>query len=655
MNPKTEAIREPMHWFSYALTALIALLPLVYSTSGVDPNLLPRQLVISAYIILASGVLFFSKKKEAFGIHSVFPFLFISLAVCYWLSVNNALNTIEARYTALKITTYTSAFLVTYFLFQVGILTIKQLAAGFTISLVVTIGLVLRDVFLLNKLGIRLFESDHVYKINATFGHKNLLSAYLLFTLPFAAIQWKLSRKNTWKMGLIIVMVMALVLIVVLQTRAVLLALIMGLVVVSIVSMLAYSNKKGSKLIPVMILFAVFLFASGLYVLRDKLSVITRTESFKERAALWENSWNMLKEYPMGVGAGNWQIMLPKYGIQKFYEFNYRVSEGLTTFQRPHNDFLWVTCETGIAGGLMFCALFVLLFIYLYRKIKDPQQESTRFINQVLLGLIVAYAVVSLVDFPLERMEHSFLFAVLAAYISSCPVNKKMRLPVNKWLLVVPVLLSVLIIDAARQRWQSEAWLKKMYRAHAAGNWVQLISYGEKANTNYMNMDYFSLPISWYIGVAYFATGDVASAKVHFLRAYEVNPYQVHVLNNLGVCYEKEKNYEKALPLLEQAHQISPTFSDGISTLAGAYYNIAKYNDAWRVISKFKYDDSNLQFKLFATAIIKAKLEQLITSEKNELKKRKIRALLEDDSLLMKAYKETQETNKEYFSYLLGA
>ncbi|MES2689459.1 MAG: O-antigen ligase family protein [Bacteroidota bacterium] len=638
----------------YVLTILLASLPLIYNTNGVDPNLLPRQLAVSAYIILASCVLFFNKRGTGPSINLLFPFLFIGLAICYWLSLNNAINVVEARYTALKITTYVSAFLVSYFLFRSGIITIKHVAAGFTISLAITIALVLRDVFILNKLGIGLFESDNVYKINATFGHKNLLSAYLLFTLPFAAIQWKISNRKWLKLLVILIMVAALALIVVLQTRAVLLALVAGTTATSIVSMLAYSNKKGSKLIPLIILLVVLLFASGLYILRGKFSVITRTESFKERAALWENSWHMLKEYPMGVGAGNWQIMLPKYGIQKFYEFNYRVSEGLTTFQRPHNDFLWVACETGVIGGVIFCALFILLLFYLYRKIKDPEHEESRFINQVLFGLVVAYAMVSLVDFPLERMEHSFLFALVAAYISSSPGNKKWNLPFNKWLFLVPVLLSVFIIYVARQRWHSETCLKKMYRAHAGGNWPQLISYGEKANTDYMNMDYFSLPISWYIGVAYFASGNVAAAKAHFLQAYQINPYQVHVLNNLGVCYEKEKNYEKALPLLEQAHAISPTFSDGISTLAGAYYNTQRYDDAWRVISKFKYDDSNWQFKLFATAIIKAKLEQWLTVEKDEVKKRRIRSLLSDDKLLMNAYKESQQVNKEYYRYLLG-
>jgi O-antigen ligase len=41
----------------------------------------------------------------------------------------------------------------------------------------------------------------------------------------------------------------------------------------------------------------------------------------------------MISEHPIaGVGAANWQIQMPKYGMQKFYEVNYTISEGLTNF-----------------------------------------------------------------------------------------------------------------------------------------------------------------------------------------------------------------------------------------------------------------------------------------------------------------------------------
>jgi hypothetical protein len=60
----------------------------------------------------------------------------------------------------------------------------------------VSVLLVLKDVYLLNKLHIIIWESDNVYKINATFGQKNLLSSYLLFTTPFLAIAIKNQTKT---------------------------------------------------------------------------------------------------------------------------------------------------------------------------------------------------------------------------------------------------------------------------------------------------------------------------------------------------------------------------------------------------------------------------------------------------------------------------
>ena len=98
-----------------------------------------------------------------------------------------------------------------------------------------------------------------------------------------------------------------------LQTRAALLALVIGIVFYAIILFKTYTKQRlTNKLLwPVLLLLSMLLFSGSIYLFRDKFSVITRTESFKERAALWQNSWEMFKEYPMGVGAGNWPRARP--------------------------------------------------------------------------------------------------------------------------------------------------------------------------------------------------------------------------------------------------------------------------------------------------------------------------------------------------------
>ena len=77
-------------------------------------------------------------------------------------------------------------------------------------------------------------------------------------------------------------------------------------------------------------------------IILDKVQ--NKIELDNERLVLWEKSLEMFKKHPIiGVGAGNWQIYFPDAtlkGLWRAEDLNY-------TFQRPHNDFLWVLCASG--------------------------------------------------------------------------------------------------------------------------------------------------------------------------------------------------------------------------------------------------------------------------------------------------------------------
>jgi O-antigen ligase len=642
---KTKTIKSHQ-WMNYFLMVLLAIMPLVYNDSGVDPNLIPRYTVLGVYVLVAVIYLLTNVKNIIQDYHALALLPFGLFVLGYWYSVLNATNQVEAVFVATKISLFVAVSLVTYFLYANQIIQFKYVVYGLIASCFISVVLVLKDIYLLNKQHINLWESDNVYKINATFGHKNLLSSYLLFSLPFVVIGVKNQTKNIYKIILMLLCFLVLFLLLLLQTRAALLALIIGVLFYAFLLFKNYIklNQPNKLLLPVLLVIGMLFFSSSIYVFKDKFSVITRTESFKERAALWQNSWEMFKEFPMGVGAGNWQILLPKYGVQKFYEFNYRVTEGLTTFQRPHNDFLWVFCETGFIGGLTYILIFSLVFIAL---LNNKSNDSFLDVN-LLAAFVVSYIIVALFDFPLERVEHSFIFWVLAAFaLVSFKFGKSVVLPF-KTVLFGLLFVACFSLYTAKLRWNSELQLKKMYKAHQTQNWNALINSSVKATNSLFNMDYFSIPVSWYTGVAYFSTGDLPMAKKYFEEAYQVNPYQIHVLNNLGVCYTKEQNYQLGLPLLEQANVISPTFSDGISTLAGAYYNVGRYSDAWRVIATFKYDEGNIQYITFATAIAKGCLNEE-KSKLNDKQKQRITELIANDTLIKKKLKDAYGKPISYF------
>jgi tetratricopeptide (TPR) repeat protein len=124
------------------------------------------------------------------------------------------------------------------------------------------------------------------------------------------------------------------------------------------------------------------------------------------------------------------------------------------------------------------------------------------------------------------------------------------------------------------------------------------------------------------------------------------------VLNNYGACFEKEVNHQRAIELLEEAHRISPTFSDGIINLSGAYFNTGRYDDAYRMILRFKYDEYNDRFKTFALAIIKVKLEDEIASGKDPVQNEKMTKLIRNDQQILSVYKKAQQSGEDFISYV---
>jgi O-antigen ligase len=652
---KTTSAEPKMYWIKYFYAGFIILMPFIYSPQGADPVLLPRQIALCLFVLTGSGWLLL-RLRQVLTISNSLPFLFAALPVVYAISIFQAVNTVEAWYITFKITLFCSFFWVMLALVRQGYLSVKTISLAVAISgLIATIWAV-RDLVVLQSVNGDIFEGKNIYKVNATFGHKNLLSAYIFLCFPMVLVQWVFFKKSMLKIVIIIsASLLMLSVILLLQTRAVLFAL--GVSAIAAILLLLFSFpilKRAQKRIAILfVLGGALLAGSFLYLNRAKLNIITQTESFTERANLWNNTWEMINEQPLaGVGAGNWQIHFSKYGMKQFYKTNYTVTEGLTTFQRPHNDFLWVWSETGIAGLLVFGLIFIFTMTYTFRLIKRQETLSEKFIHAALFIQVLSYIIISLVDFPLERIEHPVVIVSSIALIAGGYAGKNKGFRVKKWVWAVVILFSGYTIYVCSQRWKSELQLKMMYKAHASGDWQNLIKEGNRAQTDYFNMDYYSIPVKWYVGVGQFMLNDLVAAKKSFEEAYRLHPNQVHVLNNYGTCFEKEGNHTRAIELLEEAHRISPTFSDGIINLSGAYFNAGRYDDAYNMIKTFRYDEYNDRFKTFALAIIKVKLEDEIAAEKNKTSAQYLAKLIVDDDAILKNYREAQSSGKDVLEYI---
>ena len=123
------------------------------------------------------------------------------------------------------------------------------------------------------------------------------------------------------------------------------------------------------------------------------------------------------------------------------------------------------------------------------------------------------------------------------------------------------------------------------------GNWTRVIKEIDKGyNKNFYELDNVSTPLLWYRGVANFNLKKFNIALKDFKSSYSINPFHVHVLNNLATLYELNKNSSKAKKYYNEVFNVCPTFKETRVNLAAILFNEKKYEEALDVILQSKVD-----------------------------------------------------------------
>ena len=107
-----------------------------------------------------------------------------------------------------------------------------------------------------------------------------------------------------------------------------------------------------------------------------------------------------------GIGVGNWKIVSIKYSKDIIKE--YRVP------YFAHNDFLQITAEIGIIGGILY--IFFIFYPFLISALYTLKNK--KFDQYFLIFLILGgYIVDSMLNFPMDRpMIVIFLFFTFSLF-----------------------------------------------------------------------------------------------------------------------------------------------------------------------------------------------------------------------------------------------
>ncbi|HWY11161.1 MAG TPA: O-antigen ligase family protein [Bacteroidia bacterium] len=555
---------------------------LSHSTQILDPTLTPRFIVLAVFLMFAAFMLYRSELKLNWEIDiitsSYFLFALFCVASISWANTNS-----EAFFESSKVVLSLAVFGFAYFSLKHDAGFLKNNLCKFSVA-VVFIG----AGFAFSQYSkIRIHDKESLYQITALNGHKNLYASFLFLNL-FFLIGAAMDLKGFLKLLSYIAIALALLILVFIKTKAVwigllLTALIFGFLYVTKKIKLKF-NFYISLIVCVLLanLFFAYVVPMGIEKGLSHNEIVSNSstqeqkekELDSERLMLFHKTYDMIGKHPfIGVGMGNWQIYFPDATLSGMW----RAEDLNFTFQRPHNDWLWILSETGWIGLNLFFVFIFSVLLLLSRALRNEAASKRSHIEMMLsAAFIIGFFTISFFDFPKERIEHLIFINIILALAyyqiknnSGIEILKKINLSSGILFCIMLVILFSCVIGVLRYR--GEYYTRKMYDEKALKNEVKAIDAGYEALSFAYCLDPTSVPIYWYTANAYANLQNYQKAHADFLLALKHNPYNRNVLNDLGSSYAFTNNKELAKKYYEEALRISPRFDDPKLNLAALY------------------------------------------------------------------------------------
>jgi O-antigen ligase len=630
------------------------ILPFVFSSQLLDQGLVSRQLFLSVILLVLIPFLSYQfisgKLKISFSPLKSFPILFYVLFLISCLtSYSGSLQESEFLIVFSKYLLGFSFLIVTVLLFVSNALSFGKLS--YVLIIIGGIGL-LYGIFQ----ALLLFQNEApfsllLYEVKSLFGHKNLFASFLFLIFPYFLL--KVFPQRRYKLvGLMsIVLILFLILI---QARAVLFAFFVFFIVLLIFnrhSIAQFVSKKlmaGGILIVTISCLIVFQFGSF------DFKRMTNFDSASERFSLWQHSIKLIEKSPVkGVGLGNWKLKYAEAGLDAFPNFS--VQQGMTNYQRPHNDFLWVFSETGVLGGVFYFGIFLSLFYLLIRLLKKDKENQFEY--RIWIAFLTGYCVIAFLDFPLERIEHQLVLLVAVARIIH--LNFRFSQTLTEFskatigiLFIILFIGSIWSVNVTKKYFEKEKLCQTITQAHSNSSWNEILELTQDSIIQ-TEVDAFSTPLAWYRGVALVVQNRNDEAKDAFEIAYSVAPYHIHVLNNLASCYEKLGEHQLAIKFYRKALKISKRFDESILNLSAVYFNMKKYDEAFETIKGCRDYVQDLKYQRFLPAIVRSRIDLIIKDCKDQNRIERLVKLKNEEDVMIDLFVDHKKFNCTFNEYLL--
>ena len=319
----------------------------------------------------------------------------------------------------------------------------------------------------------------------------------------------------------------------------------------------------------------------------DKKNVST----IGERTQLYKTTIDMIEDHIFfGVGYNNWRLVNPKYYGKYIHDENY-----LKLNQRPHNDLLWITSESGVIGLLFFILIVFLPLSLTLKKIILNKKNENYMLESFLMVSVIIMLVESLFDFPKQRtIPNLFMWSYIGFLTKNFYGNK---IKVNNLIVYFITTLSFFISYFSYMNYQSISNSQKMLVQKKQQETSESIKYGMLALKYGKNVDNTGTPIKFNLGILEYQKGDIIRSEKYFKEALKIHPYHIGALENLMIIYAKSSNYTEATMYMKKIKNLYPNYYSPVIKMTKIYLQKGKIGEAKMLMDITNFDNATQNIK----------------------------------------------------------
>jgi O-antigen ligase len=613
--------------------ALLFFLPLLYSGSLLDKQLLLQFVVLQVLVAVMIAVVIKSD-ANTIGINGS-PVLVLYFLFVLYTGIRLLAGDIysDAIFDWIKIASY---FLLLF------ILVISFSRVHFVQGVETTmgsLGMVLAvwgafELFSLVSNGLISVPLD-TYQVKTVFGHRNIYCQALFLSLPFQVYKLFPPGKKLYKTIVMTSIFLSLFMLIVLSNRTTSLALSIGFGTVVLLYFLktrktAFNFRLQLRSLMIAIFISIvfslafFYFFTKTDEIQSHFASIVNLDkgSGKDRIGLWKRSLILIGEKPLfGIGPAKWKIEMLKFGNKGLVSEN-----NITFYQRPHNDFLWISAEYGLIGGLVYLMIFILAFVGLLKLFRRETDSLAALWILALLMTLIGLFIYSLFSFPHERIFSNIVLVCVLAFIAASNSTALIYFK-GKIVLSIFFLFTALFAYFGLRRFISESHARKAILAKNDKKYDLVIKEVDRAVCFYYEMDPLSTPLYWYQGLAFYEEQQYLKAQSDFEKALELNPFHVHILNDLASACIKNNNIASGKNYYREVLSMYPDFEDTRFNLSAVYFNLGQTDSAFYMLKTIDENTKDPRYQIFINALISKLIQDETIEEidgkiKNNLSKK---------------------------------